>query len=75
VGSGENIADAAKLGQGPNVLIELRCLNDDERACMRESHNSLLMRRIPARSSIPCAVMNRLSWKSVIQALRASVDP
>lgn len=31
----QNIADAAKLGQGPSILIRLRRLNEDQRACMQ----------------------------------------
>lgn len=33
----QNIADAAKLGQGPSILIRLRRLNQDEYACMRDN--------------------------------------
>ncbi len=33
----QNIADAAKLGQGPGVRIRLRRLNDDQRNCMRNN--------------------------------------
>lgn len=33
----QNIADAAKLGQGPSILIRLRRLDDEQRACMKEN--------------------------------------
>jgi hypothetical protein len=32
----QNIADAAKFGQGPSILIRLRRLNPDQRAAMRD---------------------------------------
>lgn len=32
----QNIADAAKLGQGPDILIRLRRLDEAERACIRD---------------------------------------
>lgn len=32
----QNIADAAKLGQGPEILIRLRRLGESERGCMRD---------------------------------------
>lgn len=33
----QNIADAAKLGQGPSILIRLRRLDEGETACLRDN--------------------------------------